>query len=266
MGPRSCNSTLRRAFPSCFLAPSPPAWFAPWGVGLPVTPRRARPEVMPVNRIFVLTVLLLPLALLAAPPVQGGVPSPSIVSGLTDTAGNTQIPDPLGQESLSSTTLTQLGTPLLFDPTMDALTSLTVRITNTSTGAVTFPEFLPGISVMSGLNSIPGYSSRLNVAAGGAAGRDGLPGTDGAISRTVLDTTYALVVQGTPGTVSNGGGGAAGTAVAESWIALQGASGEALSSYLANRVLNPGEWIDIPGFASITAFHRSVDDARLAFG
>jgi len=219
-----------------------------------------------VNRILFLTVLLLPLLLVAAPPVHGGILSLSIVSGVTDLTGSTEVPDPIGQESLSGSTLTQLGSPLLFDPRMDALTSLTVRVMNTSTSVVTFPEFLPGVSVLSGLNSIPGYSSRLNVGAGGAAGRDGLTGADGAISRTVLDTTYDLFVQGTPGTISNGGGGAAGTAVAENWIALQGASGEALSSYLANRVLNPGEWVDIPGFASITAFHRSVDDARFAFG
>ena len=197
---------------------------------------------------------------------HAGVLSLSVVSGMTDLLGGAEIPDPVGQESLSGSTLAQLGTPLVFDPEMDLLTSLTVRVTNTSSAAVLFPEFLPGVSVLSGLNSIPGYSSKLNVGAGGAAGKTDLPGVDGAISRTVLDTAYDLVVEGTPGTISNGGGGGAGTAVAENWIALQGASGDALSGYLAGKVLNPGEWIDVPGFATITAFHRSVDDARFALG
>jgi hypothetical protein len=220
---------------------------------------------MPMFRSTLLIVLAC-FSFLAGTPVQAGVLSLSVISGITDLLGGTDIPDPVGQESLSGSTLAQLGTPLLFDPKMDLLTSLTVRVTNTSSAAVLFPEFLPGVSVLSGLNSIPGYSSKLNVGAGGAAGKTDLPGADGAISRTVLDTTYDLLVEGTPGTVSNGGGGGAGTAVAENWIALQGASGEALSSYLAGRTLNPGEWIDVPGFATITAFHRAVDDARFALG
>jgi len=219
-----------------------------------------------VKRSALAVALSLPLLLTVAPPVRAGVLSLSIVSGITDLTGGTEIPDPVGQESLSGSTLTQLGTPLVFDPEMDALTSLTVRVTNTSSAAVLFPEFLPGVSVLSGINSIPGYSSKLNVGAGGAAGKTGLPGADGAISRTVLDTAYDLVVEGTPGTISNGGAGAAGTAVAENWIALQGASGDALTAYLAGKTLNPGEWVDIPGFATITAFHRSIDDARMAFG
>jgi hypothetical protein len=220
---------------------------------------------MPMSRSALLIVLAW-LSFLAGTPAQAGLLSLSVVSGVTDLLGGTEIQDPVGQESLSGSTLAQLGTPLVFDPEMDLLTSLTVRVTNTSGAGVLFPEFLPGVSVLSGLNSIPGYSSKLNVGAGGAAGKTDLPGADGAISRTVLDTSYDLLVEGTPGTISNGGGGGAGTAVAENWIALQGASGEALSSYLAGRVLNPGEWIDVPGFATITAFHRAVDDARFAFG
>jgi hypothetical protein len=220
---------------------------------------------MPMSR-STFSLVLVALLLLTGTPARAGVLSLSVVSGMTDLLGGAEIADPVGQESLSGSTLAQLGTPLLFDPEMDLLTSLTVRVMNTSIAAVLFPEFLPGVSVLSGLNSIPGYSSKLNVGAGGAAGKTGLPGADGAISRTVLDTAYDLVVEGTPGTISNGGAGAAGTAVAENWIALQGASGDALSSYLAGRVLNPGEWIDVPGFATITAFHRAVDDARFAFG
>jgi len=212
------------------------------------------------------SLVLVALLSLTGSSAHAGALSLSVVSGMTDLLGGAEIPDPVGQESLSGSTLAQLGTPLVFDPEMDLLTSLTVRVTNTSSAAVLFPEFLPGVSVLSGLNSIPGYSSKLNVGAGGAAGKTDLPGVDGAISRTVLDTAYDLVVEGTPGTISNGGGGGAGTAVAENWIALQGASGDALSSYLAGKVLNPGEWIDVPGFATITAFHRSVDDARFALG
>jgi PEP-CTERM motif-containing protein len=229
-------------------------------------PRRIHPEVRPVIRSVILVVSALLSFLSGPPPAEAGVLTLSIVSGLTDLLGGTEIQDPVGQESLSGSTLAQLGSPLVFDPEMDMLTSLTVRVTNTSGAAVLFPEFLPGVSVLSGLNSIPGYSSKLNVGAGGAAGKTGLPGADGAISRTVLDTAYDLLVEGSAGTVSNGGGGGAGTAVADNWISLKGASGEELSPYLAGKELQPGEWVDIPGFASITAFHRAVDDARFAFG
>ena len=210
---------------------------------------------------------LLVVLLLAGPsPASAGVLSLTVVSGLTDLLGSTEVADPTAQESLSGSTLTQLGSPLLFDPEMDALTSLTVRVTNTSAAAVLFPEFLPGVSVLSGLNAVPGYSSKLNVGAGGAAGKAGAAGADGAISRTVLDTSYDLLVEGSPDTISNGGGGGAGTAVSENWIALRGASGEDLAAYLSGRVLNPGEWIDVPDFARITAFHRALDGARFAFG
>jgi len=219
-----------------------------------------------MNRSILAVALTFPLLLAVAPPVEAGVLSLSIVSGITDLLGGTEIPDPVGQESLSGSTLAQLGTPLVFDPTMDMLTSLTVRVTNSSDAAVLFPEFLPGVSVLSGLNSIPGYSSKLNVGAGGAASKNGLPGADGAISRTVLDTAYDLIVEGTPGTISNGGAGAAGTAVAENWIAMKGATGDYLAPFLSGKTLNPGEWVDIPGFATITAFHRTIDDARFAFG
>jgi len=213
-----------------------------------------------------LALLFLPPLLAGPPRAEAGVLSLTLVSGVTDLLGGTEIQDPLLQESLSGSTLTQLGSPLLFDPKMDLLTSLTVRVTNTSDAAVLFPEFLPGVSVLSDLNAIPGYSSKLNVGAGGAAGKAGLPAADGAISRTVLDTSYDLLVEGSPGTISNGGGGAAGTAVAENWIAMKGASGEDLAPYLAGKILNPGEWIDVPNFAFITAFHRALDETRFAFG
>ena len=219
-----------------------------------------------MTRSILFFALFLALLLVGPPPASPGVLSLSLLSGLTDLTGNTEIQDPVWQESLSGSTLAQLGSPLVFDPRMDALTSLTVRLTNTSTSAVTLPEFLPGVSVLTGINGLPGYSSKLNVGSGGARGQNGAAGADGTIARTVLDTAYDLPVEATPGTISNGGGGGAGTAVAESWIAMSGASGEHLSQYLANRVLNPGEYIDIPDFAKITAFHRSSDDARMAFG
>jgi hypothetical protein len=221
--------------------------------------------VIAVIRSALAVALFLALLLVGPPPARSGVLSLTVVSGLTDLLGNHELADPLLQETLSSSTLTQLGSPLLFDPEVDLLTSLTVRVTNTSGSAVLFPEFLPGVSVLTGVNGISGYTSKLNVGAGGAA-HAGATGDDGAVSRTVLDTSYDLLVEGSPGTVSHGGGGAAGTGVAENWIAMRGASGEELSTYLAGRTLNPGEWIDIPDFARITAFHRSTDNARVALG
>jgi len=222
--------------------------------------------VSAVTRSILFFALFLALLLVGPPPASPGVLSLSLISGLTDLTGSTEIQDPVWQESLSGSTLAQLGSPLVFDPQMDALTSLTVRLTNTSAAAITLPEFLPGVSVLTGLNGIPGYSSRLNVGTGGNRGASGAAGADGTISRTVLDTSYDLLVESTPGTISNGGGSGAGTAVAENWIGMTGASGEHLSQYLANRVLNPGEYIDIPDFAKLTAFHRTNDEARMAFG
>src|SRR5437660_7968816 len=72
-------------------------------IRLPPTsaPRRVHPEVMPVNRSALAVALTLPLLLTVAPPVRAGVLSLSIVSGITDLLGGTEIPDPVGQESLS---------------------------------------------------------------------------------------------------------------------------------------------------------------------
>lgn len=39
-----------------------------------------------------------------------------------------------------------------------------------------------------------------------------------------------------------------------------------LAPYLTGRRLLPGEWIDVTGFARITAFHRELADARLGLG
>ena len=80
------------------------------------------------------------------------------------------------------------------------------------------------------------------------------------------DLTDSLYAFSSPVEGSHGGGGGAATGVADNWIALTGASGADLASYLANVHLAPGEWIDVPEFIRITAFHRSVLGARLGFG
>ncbi len=211
--------------------------------------------------------LALPLAAaLCAAPARGAILTLTVVGGLRSTAGDTVIPEPLAQESLSGTTLTQLGAPLLYDPSALEWTDLTVRITNVSGAEVLFPELLPGVSVLTNVSGVAGVSSKTNVAGGGAAGRGGAPGVEGAVSRTALDLTLPLDVWGSPASGSFGGGGGAGTGVQDNLIAMTGASGEALAAYLAGRTLLPGEWIDVPGFARITAFHRELVDARLGLG
>ena len=211
--------------------------------------------------------LALPLAAaLCAAPARGAILTLTVVGGLKSTAGDTVLPEPLAQESLSGTTLTQLGAPLLYDPSALEWTDLTVRITNISGAEVLFPDLLPGVSVLTNVNGVPGVSSKTNVAAGGAAGRTGAPGVEGALSRTALDLTLSLDVWSSPASGSFGGGGGAGTGVQDNLIAATGASGAALSPYLSGRRLLPGEWIDVPGFARITAFHRKLADARLGLG
>jgi hypothetical protein len=203
---------------------------------------------------------------LASAPAQGALLSLTIVSGLQALSGDGVIPEPLGQESLSGSTLTQLGNPLLFDPTGSGTAGITVRITNTSANEVLFPDLLPGISVLTGVTALPGYSTRTNVATGGAAGKPGSPGTEGAVSRTALDLTLPLDVAASPVVGSYGGGGGAGTGVADNLIAVTGASGAELAAFLAGRRLLPGEWIDVPDFLRVVAFHRSSADARIALG
>ena len=203
---------------------------------------------------------------LASVPAQGAILSLTIVSGLRSLTGDSVLPEPLAQESLSGSTLTQMGNPLLFDPSGDGPVGLTVRIANTGTTEILFPDLLPGISVLTGVTGVPGYSTRTNVAAGGAAGKPGSPGAEGAVSRTALDLTLPLEVAASPVVASHGGGGGAGTGVADNLISVTGASGAELSAYLAGRRLLPGEWIDIPDFVRILAFHRSSADARIALG
>jgi hypothetical protein len=193
-----------------------------------------------------------------------GLISLTLVGGATATDGSTTVADPILQESLSGTTLTQLGSPLLFDPT--GALGLTVRVQNVSDQEIDFPDALPGVSVLTGVNGITGYTSKLNVAAGGAAGKSGAAGAEGAISRTVIDLTDSVYAFSSPASGSNGGGGGAATGVADNWIGLTGASGADLQAYLANVHLGPGQWIDVPDFVRITAFQRMLDGARIGFG
>jgi len=205
-------------------------------------------------------------AALAAAPARGAILSLTIVEGLKLLTGETIIPEPIAQESLSGSTLTQLGTPGLFDPLGDGPLALTVRITNVSSADVLFPEFLPGVSVLTHVSGVPGYSTRTNVASGGAADRLGGVGSEGGVSRTALDMTLDLSVTASPVSGSNGGGGGAGTGVADNLLSATGASGGALAAYLAGVTLRPGEWVDVPAFATIYAFHRALENARIGFG
>jgi hypothetical protein len=192
-----------------------------------------------------------------------GLISLTVVGGATAVDGSTTIADPLLQESLSGSTLTQLGSPLLFDPT--GLVGLTVRVQNISDQEISFPDALPGVSVLTGVNGITGYASKLNVAAGGA-GKVGGVGADGALSRTVLDMTDSVYAVSSAASGPHGGGGGAATGVADNAVALTGASGAELASALAAIHLAPGAWVDIPDFVRITAFQRSVEGSRMAVG
>lgn len=203
---------------------------------------------------------------LAATPARGAVLSLTVVEGLKLLTGETVIPEPIAQETLTGSTLTQLGTPALFDPFGEGPMELTVRITNVSSADVLFPEFLPGVSVLSHVSGVPGQSSRTNVASGGAADRSGAAGAEGAVSRTALDMTLALDVAASPVSGSNGGGGGAGTGVADNLLSVTGASGAALAAYLSGLTLAPGEWVDVPAFVTIASFHRALEDARIGIG
>jgi len=193
-----------------------------------------------------------------------GLISLTVVGGATGVDGSTTLADPLPQESLSGSTLTQLGSPLLFDPL--GLVGLTVRVQNVSDQEIAFPDALPGVSVLTGVNGVAGYASKQNVAAGGAAGKSGAAGAEGAVSRTVLDLTDSLYAFSSPVSGSNGGGGGAATGVADNCVALTGASGAEIAAALAQVHLQPGAWIDIPDFVRITAFQRSQEGARMAIG
>ncbi|HEY6572146.1 MAG TPA: hypothetical protein VI198_02405 [Candidatus Eisenbacteria bacterium] len=209
---------------------------------------------------------LLVIALLAsAGPATAGLLTFTVVSGVSTLDGATQIADPLAQESLSGSTLSQLGTPGLVDPKSGELLGLTVRITNTSDREIAFPEYLPGVSVLTSVSGVEGYAAKTNVAAGGAA-KPGGTGTAGAVSRSVLDLTVPLEAIASDVVGSHGGGGGAATGVADCWISATGASGAELAAILAGLRLAPGESIDVPDFIRIAAFGRDVEGARIAFG
>lgn len=209
--------------------------------------------------------LLGTLSLTVVSGARAALLSLTVIGGVAATDGSVVIPEGIAQESLSGSTLTQLGTPLLFDPDITSPLSLSVRLTNISAADILFPEFLPGVSVLSGVNGIPGQSSRTNVGAGGAA-HPGSEGSEGSVSRTAVEMTEPLDVLGSAVVGAHGGGGGAGTGVLDSWISLTGASGAHLAAYLAGRTLRPGEWIDIDGFAWISSFGRAHESARIAFG
>jgi hypothetical protein len=223
-------------------------------------------EVRRMSHPARLAALLAVAAALAAVPARGAVLTLAVIDGLKLLSGETTIPDPIAQETLGGSTLAQLAAPSLFDPSGPGSPGLTVRITNVSSLDVLFPEFLPGVSVLSHVSGVSGYSSKTDVAAGGAAGRSGAAGIDGAISRTALDMTLDLDVAPSPVADSNGGGGGAGTGVADNLISLTGASGAQLAAYLGGVILAPGEWIDVPAFVTLAAFHRAMEDARIGFG
>jgi hypothetical protein len=213
--------------------------------------------------------LALPLALLAAPS-EAALLSITVVEGLFGTDGSTVLSEPLAQESLSGSTLTQLGSPLLFDPDLvgspTGTLGITVRLANISDLSVAFPDVLPGVSVLTGISGYPGFSARTNVGAGGAANRTGGAGTEGTVSRTASEMVDSLFATGSPVEGSQGGGGGAATGIRDTWLSLTGANGAHLAAYLAGLTLAPGEWVDIPDFATLIAFHRGDDLARLALG
>lgn len=209
---------------------------------------------------------LLVIALLAAAgPASAGLLTFTIVSGVSAVDGATIIADPLAQESLSGSTLAQMGSPGLVDPASGELLGLTVRITNTSDKAITFSDVLPGVSVLTSITGITGYATKTNVAAGGAA-KSGGTGTAGAVSRSVLDLTVPLEAVASAVVGSHGGGGGAATGVADCWISVTGASGSELAVFLAGLRLAPGESVDVPDFIRIAAFGRSAEGAKIAFG
>ncbi|HET9251551.1 MAG TPA: hypothetical protein VFP58_05480 [Candidatus Eisenbacteria bacterium] len=205
------------------------------------------------------------LSLTAGSGAHAALLSLTVIGGVAATDGSTVIPEGIAQETLSGSTLTQLGSPVLFDPGITSPLSLSVRLTNISAADILFPDLLPGVSVLSGVNGIPGQSARTNVAAGGNA-RPGSAGAEGAVSRTAFEMTEPLDALSSAVVGSHGGGGGAATGVLDSWVSLTGASGAHLATFLAGRTLRPGESIDIEGFAWIQSFGRSQESARIAFG
>ena len=210
-------------------------------------------------------ILVVCLPLFAFSTAHAALLSLTVIGGVTGADGSTVIADPLAQESLSGTTLAQLGVPALYDLTSPFPMDITVRLMNISNVDLLFPEALPGVSVLTEVYGLAGYTAKQNVAAGGAA-KTGATGVDGAVSRTVLDMTETLDAIVSPVSGANGGGGGAATGVADNFISVTGASGAELAAYLAGLTLHPGEWVDIEGFAHVLAFGRASDTAKIGFG
>jgi hypothetical protein len=211
-------------------------------------------------------VLVVCLPLFAFSTAHAALISLTLVGGAMGMDGSTVLADPLAQESLSGTTLSQIGVPALYDLTSPFPVDLTFRLMNISDIDLLFPDARPGVSVLTEVYGLDGYTLRQNVAAGGARGSSGAAGTDGAVSRTVLDMTTTLDAIMSPASGSNGGGGGAATGVADNYISVTGASGAELSAYLAGITLHPGQWVDIVGFAHVLAFGRADDAAKIGLG
>ena len=211
-------------------------------------------------------VLVVCLPLFAFSTAHAALISLTLVGGAMGMDGSTILADPLAQESLSGTTLSQIGVPALYDFTSPFPVDLTFRLMNISDIDLLFPDALPGVSVLTEVYGLDGYTLRQNVAAGGARGSNGAAGTDGAVSRTALDMTTTLDAIMSAASGSNGGGGGAATGVADNYISVTGASGAELSAYLAGITLHPGQWVDIVGFAHVLAFGRADDAARIGLG
>ena len=211
-------------------------------------------------------ILVVCLPLFAFSTAHAAVISLALVGGAMGMDGSTLLVDPLAQESLTGTTLSQIGVPTLYDFASPFPIDLTFRLTNISDVDLLFPDALPGVSVLTEVYGLAGYTVRQNIAAGGARGSNSAAGTDGAVSRTALDMTETLDAIMSPASGSNGGGGGAATGVANNFISITGASGAELAAYLANLTLHPGEFVDIVGFAHVLAFGRADDAAKIGFG
>jgi hypothetical protein len=223
---------------------------------------------MEVSRVprWIRFILVVCLPLFAFSTAHAAVLSLTLVGGAIGMDGSTVLVDPLAQESLTGTTLSQIGVPAIYDLTAPFPMDLTFRLTNISDVDLLFPDALPGVSVLTEVYGLAGYTTKQNIAAGGARGSNGAAGTDGAVSRTALDMTETLDAIMSAASGSNGGGGGAATGVANNYISITGASGAELAAYLANLTLHPGEYVDIAGFAHVLAFGRVDDAAMIGFG
>lgn len=120
-------------------------------------------------------ILVLCLPLFAFSTAHAALISLTLVGGATGMDGSTILADPLAQESLTGTTLSQIGVPALYDFTTPFPADLTFRLMNISDLDLLFPDALPGVSVLTEVYGLDGYTLKQNVAAGGAEGRMARP-------------------------------------------------------------------------------------------